>query len=563
MALPTLTPESRAQAQKLSEERIQEGSMLLQSAQDRLHSAIGSGDHDVARIAAEQFRDGLGRFNSGVAAQKLLREGVPPQDVALQWLKQEMSLTASPVNANPWEVRGSQSMHWAAMFLLVAFALGMVVMYFLKMRRAAALFGRVNPEGGAPPPGSASPLAKGGPPSGPPSGPASSAPTFPSSEPAKESISAAGLPPVAPSVAGASSTATERSPLAVTSKWAGKLRVGSARAETPSVRTIRLRPVSGDGAMPFNFAPGQFLNVALPVGGARMIRSYSISSSPTQGEYVEITVKRELRGAVSRRVVDYLKVGDVIEAAGPAGRFTFNGSEAPSIVLIAGGVGITPMMSIIRYLTARAWRGDIFLVYACRSPVDVIFARDITELERANPKLHVTLVVARAEGTEQQGSRGRLTKELLVQVVPDIATRRIHVCGPLPMMTAVKAMLAELNVPPGQVKSEEFGSAAPTPSAAGTTGASGGPASGPVVSFSKTGKASPIRVDQTVLELSEELGVGIQSACRIGVCGTCAVKLVSGEVEMAVEDGLDADDRAAGMVLACQSRPKGPATVEA
>jgi ferredoxin-NADP reductase len=168
------------------------------------------------------------------------------------------------------------------------------------------------------------------------------------------------------------------------------------------VKTIRLLPLSGDSLMPFTFVPGQFLNVAFWIGGARMNRSYSISSSPTQREYVELTVRREPRGAVSRHIDDLLKVGDPIEAGGPVGRFTFTGTEADSIVLIAGGVGITPMMSITRYLTERSWAGDIFLVYACRAPTDFIFANEVAALQRANPKLRVAVTMSRAEGTDRR-----------------------------------------------------------------------------------------------------------------------------------------------------------------
>ena len=99
--------------------------------------------------------------------------------------------------------------------------------------------------------------------------------------------------------------------------------MGSIVKETPSVKTFRLLPSPNDRFLPFTFVPGQFLNVAFWIGGARMNRSYSISSSPTQREYVDLTVRREPRGAVSRHIDDLLKVGDPIEAGGPVGKFTF------------------------------------------------------------------------------------------------------------------------------------------------------------------------------------------------------------------------------------------------
>jgi len=358
----------------------------------------------------------------------------------------------------------------------------------------------------------------------------------------------------------------------VDAKWRGYLRVGSIDPETPNVKTFRLLPASGDGLLPFTFVPGQFLNVAFSIGGARMIRSYSISSSPTHREYVELTVRREPRGAVSRHIVDLLRVGDVVEAGGPVGKFTFTGTEADSIVLISGGVGITPMVSITRYLTERSWTGDIFFFYACRTPADFIFAHEMASLQRRNPKLRVAVTMTRPEGTDWKGPRGHLTKELLTQTVPDLVSRRIHLCGPPSMMDATKALLAELGVPSEQVKIEAFGTPKPSPAAAGTTAKPTAPATGPLVTFSKSNKSAKIHVDlqrgdsppkQTILELSEELGIGIEFSCRVGTCGVCKVKLTSGEVDQEVQDALDADDKANNIILACQAKPKGEVTVEA
>ncbi len=211
--------------------------------------------------------------------------------------------------------------------------------------------------------------------------------------------------------------------------------------ETPGVKTFRLVPSSSDGILPFTFVPGQFLNLAFSIGGARMNRSYSISSSPTEREYVDLTVKREPRGAVSRHIVDLLKVGDLIEAGGPVGKFTFDGTEAESIVLISAGVGITPMVSITRYLTEISWPGEIFFIYTCRAPTDFIFEDDVAELQKRNPRLHVAITSTKAEETNWKGPRGRLTKKLLMQTVPDLASRRIHVCGPQTMMEATKALV--------------------------------------------------------------------------------------------------------------------------
>ena len=150
-------------------------------------------------------------------------------------------------------------------------------------------------------------------------------------------------------------------------RWRGQVRVESIVSETPSVKTFRFRSPGG-GPLPFTFLPGQFLNVASWIGGARMNRSDSISSSPDERGYVEMIVKREKRGAVSRRVADLLKLGDTIIVGGPFGTFTFTGAEADSIVLLSASVGITRddlhravshTISKVRWSERRKWRGPL------------------------------------------------------------------------------------------------------------------------------------------------------------------------------------------------------------
>ena len=217
----------------------------------------------------------------------------------------------------------------------------------------------------------------------------------------------------------------------------------------------------------------------------------------------------------------------------------------------------------MRYLTERAWAGDIFFMYSCRTPTDFIFANEVAALQRLNPQLHIAVTIDSAEGADWRGPRGRISKELLTQTVPDLASRRIHLCGPPPMMDSIKTILTEIGVPADRVKTELFGATRPSPAVAGTSFKPTAPATGPLVTFSKNNKSAKIHVGQTVLELSEELAIGIENSCRVGTCGVCKVKMTSGEVEMAVEDALEPDDKANGIILACQAKPKGDIAVEA
>lgn len=568
MALPELTPEKRMEVEHAAAERMHAGTMLMGQALDTLNAGTQSGDYAAMHEATARLREGVAQLESGIAARRALAEGRAPREAALAWFKREMRLASPIVGEASHGGRGLSPLHLFTMALLVVFAFAMLAMYFFKMRRAAALFGRLEPDAGSPPPGSSPPLSGAPGPSGSPGGkapPAGESPP-PSAKPEADSSApppADKGPTAAPTQPPEGSFASTPSPAApLTAKWLGQLRVESIVSETPSVQTFRLRSPGG-GVLPFTFTPGQFLNVAFGIGGARMNRSYSISSSPNERDYVEVSVKREERGAVSRHINDLIKVGDTIEAGGPVGTFTFTGTEADSIVIIGAGVGITPMMCIARYLTEQSWPGDIFFIYSCRTQADFIFQKAIATLQRRNPKLHVVVTMSKPGPDWKGGPRGRITKELLTQAVPDLASRRVHLCGPPTMMDATKALLTEIGVSPDNLKTEAFGAVKPPPSAPGTSAKPTTPATGPLVTFSTNNKSAKIHTDQTILELSEELAIGIENSCRVGTCGVCKVKMTSGEVVMAVEDALDADDKANGIVLACQAKPTAEVTIEA
>ncbi len=126
--------------------------------------------------------------------------------------------------------------------------------------------------------------------------------------------------------------------------WAGQLRVAQVFDETPQVRTFRLTSAAGP-RLPFDFLPGQYLNLSLAIDGRKVRRSYTIASSPTRAGYCELTIKREERGLASRHLHDAVRAGDMLDVIAPAGKFTFTGAESASVVMIAGGVGITPLMA--------------------------------------------------------------------------------------------------------------------------------------------------------------------------------------------------------------------------
>lgn len=363
--------------------------------------------------------------------------------------------------------------------------------------------------------------------------------------------------------------------------WSGELRVARIFEETHDVKTFRFVAPDG-GPLPFDHVAGQYLNIALEIEGARVNRSYTIASSPTRGAYCEISVKRV--GRASGHLHAALREGDRVKISAPAGKFFFAGEAGgpARVVLIAGGVGITPMMSIVRSLTDRCWPGEIYLLFANRARRDIIFERELAHLRERHPNLRVLLTLSQEpEGSGWDGARGHLTRELIEGFVPGPVRGPILLCGPDPMMTAMRALLAGMGVPDAEIHQEAFLSPAAETAPATVVAAAGKrgaavatavepPAAGDAadggegtVRFQRAGKTAELSAGLTVLEAAEEAGVDIPFECRSGICGQCKTKLVAGRVAMDVQDALTPADKAKGLILACQARATGDLVVDA
>ena len=172
MALLELTPEQRKQVEAQANERMHAGTALIAQSLDALNAGTQSDDYAAMHEAMTRLQEGAAQLESGIAARRTLAEGRAPRGVALDWFKREMNLASPMPSDEPRTLLGATPFHLFAMVLLVAFALAMLAMYFFKMRRAAALFGRIEADKRSPPPGSAPELAGGKPPGGdkPPSG---------------------------------------------------------------------------------------------------------------------------------------------------------------------------------------------------------------------------------------------------------------------------------------------------------------------------------------------------------------------------------------------------------
>jgi ferredoxin-NADP reductase/DMSO/TMAO reductase YedYZ heme-binding membrane subunit len=364
--------------------------------------------------------------------------------------------------------------------------------------------------------------------------------------------------------------------------WKGELRIAAIFQETPDVRTLRLMSTHG-GEFPFVYQPGQFINLQLMIDGKRVNRSYTMASSPTRSDACELTIKREPSGLASRYIHESLRVGDVLPVSGPSGKFVFTGDNASGVVLIAGGVGITPVMSILRYLTDRAWKGTIYFVIVAKTEQDLIFRDELRWLQSRHPNLHVCITLTRTEphGT-WMGHQGRASAELMTRVIPNLIQLPVYLCGPNEMMEATTELLLKLGVPLSRIHTEAFAGrkSAATTAETGTalqlesppgksiatsmaTPMQTAKAGKSTIRFSRSDRSAEIDADMTILEAAEALSIEIPSECRSGFCGQCKTKLRDGVVQMDCEDALSEAEKAGGFILSCQARPKSDVNIDA
>jgi ferredoxin-NADP reductase/DMSO/TMAO reductase YedYZ heme-binding membrane subunit len=347
--------------------------------------------------------------------------------------------------------------------------------------------------------------------------------------------------------------------------WSGELKIVRIFDESHDVKTFRFAMPDG-GPLPFEHVAGQYLNLALTIDGKRVNRSYTIASSPTRNAYCEISVKRAANGYGSKHLHETWREGSLVKVSAPAGKFVFAGHESERVVLIAGGIGITPMMSVVRSLTDRGWTGDMYLMFSVRKLVDFVFRDELAYLQARFPKLRVRVTLTNDPNVTWDGARGQITREMIEGFVPGLKHGPILLCGPDPMMSGMRKLLVGMRIPDAEILQEAFVS----PPSAATSDRPTAPAEEPLANgeianilFKRAGKNVELLSELTVLECAEDAGVEIPFECRSGICGQCKTRLISGKVTMEVQDALTAADKSQGLILACQARAVRDVVVDA
>ncbi|WP_326559762.1 FAD-dependent oxidoreductase [Micromonospora sp. NBC_01796] len=344
-----------------------------------------------------------------------------------------------------------------------------------------------------------------------------------------------------------------------TTTWQGYLRVTEIEALTPTIRKIRLEAMDG-GTVPFSFAAGQYLKIDLPVAVEPIERSYSISSGPGAKHHVEIGVKRDPIGLGSTFLHDDLEIGQALRVSGPFGEFTWDPQRdigGGTLLLIAGGVGITPLVSVLAAAADAGHHGRIVLLAGCRTEDEIPYRQELEQLQARLPGLEVAVFLTQP-GAGWQGRRGRIDLEALRPYVAGVT--RVHLCGPAPMMQDVLGLLTALEVPRDTLHTEAFVSGRSTQTRrerahAIAVAAEQAGVTGYTIAERDRSTTFACPPGQTVLDAANAARIPFPQSCGEGACGTCRVRILSGSYETDTRGMFSTEEIDQGWRLACQTLP--------
>ncbi len=327
--------------------------------------------------------------------------------------------------------------------------------------------------------------------------------------------------------------------------------------------------------------PGQYLTFALPVGDTNtqvpggqgtLTRCYSLSERPEPSHY-RVTIKRlsapadkpdVAPGISSNHFHARVQVGSLLNVKAPSGRFTIDRNPDVPAVLVAGGIGITPMMSMLRWCLAEQPARTIHMYYGLRHGHEHAFKQQLAQLADSHPRFHLTIAYSRPGDADVAGRdyhhAGHVDIDLLRRTLPH-GHHQFYVCGPAAMMESLVPALADWGVADKDIHFEAFGPASVRLSRATAADSGLAPSVALEVRLSRSARTLTWDgQDQSLLEFAERHSVEVESGCRSGSCGSCETRLISGTVHYANKPDHDV---APGHCLLCVGTPQSALVLQA
>ena len=302
--------------------------------------------------------------------------------------------------------------------------------------------------------------------------------------------------------------------------------------------TFWLEPQQGETP---TYLPGQHLPISLRIGGQSIERRYTLSSSPSRPGRLSISVKRIDGGKVSNWLLDNFKLGDSLESTQPDGDFHLSDAKAQPMLLLSAGSGVTPMISMLRYLSDHDQVEDVVFYHQCRGVEDIPFKEELDELRRKHPGLTLLFSLSQAPA-DWFGLKGRFSLAHLKQV-REFTQRQVFVCGPDGFMSKAKSLLLKSGLDESQYHQESFGGGATTQAPLKK------------VTISVNGNVFEGDNQTSLLDQAENAGLPIANSCRAGLCGACKVTVESGQINHPNVPALQEHERNEGYALACCAVP--------
>lgn len=322
----------------------------------------------------------------------------------------------------------------------------------------------------------------------------------------------------------------------------------------------------------FDFLPGQHITLVLPIDGQEIFRTYTIASSPTTPSYIKITNKLMPDGVVTHWMHNTLKVGDQIDAINIGGSFSPNlDSTSRKILLMSGGSGITPMLSISRYIYDHKLDWDMVFMHSAQSQKDLIEFDEMQTIENSIDAMKTLWVVDNGDVDDDwHGISGFVSKNMLIKHIPDFLEREIYCCGPIAYMDNVQNILTEAGFTMSHFHTESFDfekssanstkinhdSSPSTHSESTIDIHETDTHSEFAVTLKKSEKMITVSGDHFLLSEIKKAGVPVPFACTQGVCGTCRTLKLRGEVDMKHQGGILKKHEEQGYILVCCSKAK-------